>query len=151
MRRFKVSPLPLVAFTISLALAGCGGIASNTGNTTSTTSSGSGTSSTGSGTTTSGSGGSTGSGGSGTPAPAPAPNVAYVYVSNTVGGTNEITGYLAANDGTLTALPGSPYGTNADWLAVNGKYLFVNVQPTDLRTFTINADGSITQVSTVNA
>jgi hypothetical protein len=51
---------------------------------------------------------------------------AYVYVSFTPknSSVNEIVGYAAAANGSLTPLPGSPYTADVTYMAVNGKYLF---------------------------
>jgi hypothetical protein len=46
--------------------------------------------------------------------------VAYVYVSSTVNRANQINGYAAASNGSLTAIPGSPFLYNFSTMAVNG-------------------------------
>jgi hypothetical protein len=53
--------------------------------------------------------------------------VAYVYVSNILSndhGGNQINGYSAAPDGSLTPIPGSPFPENISTMAVNGAWLF---------------------------
>jgi len=52
--------------------------------------------------------------------------VAYVYVSSTPtnSSVNEIVGFVAAANGKLTPLPGSPFNASVASMAVNGRYLF---------------------------
>ena len=75
---------------------------------------------------------------------------AYVYVSNTVNGQNQITAYSAAANGSLTAIPGSPFQSNVNYLAVNGAWLFAIDQsnqsnPDDLiDSFSIGSNGALT-------
>ncbi len=51
---------------------------------------------------------------------------AYVYVSSYISSskTDEIKGYAAASNGSLRAIPGSPFKYNVSSLALNGKWLF---------------------------
>ncbi len=53
---------------------------------------------------------------------------AWVYVSMTPqnSSVNEIAGYAAAANGSLTPLPGSPWTADVTSMAVNGKYLFAS-------------------------
>jgi hypothetical protein len=53
---------------------------------------------------------------------------AWVYVSMTPknSSVNEIVGYAAAANGSLTPLPGSPWTADVTSMAVNGKYLFAS-------------------------
>src|ERR1035438_5813431 len=52
--------------------------------------------------------------------------VAYVYVASrpVSNGSDQIKAYSAASNGTLAAIPGSPFPYTYDYLAVNGKWLF---------------------------
>jgi len=50
--------------------------------------------------------------------------VAYVYVSSYGSTANQVYGYSAAANGSLTAIPGSPFPDNIGSLAVNGAWLF---------------------------
>jgi hypothetical protein len=51
--------------------------------------------------------------------------VAYVYVSHWVSSTSLVVhGYAAAPNGSLTAIPGSPFPYSVDPIAVNGAWLF---------------------------
>jgi len=71
--------------------------------------------------------------------------VAYVYVSNSVNGTtNQITGYAAASNGALTAISGSPFKQNVNWMAVNGAWLFgVANLDEDIYSFKIGSNGAL--------
>ncbi len=79
--------------------------------------------------------------------------VAYVYVST---GTNltsgKIRGYLAAANGALTAIPGSPFQTNGvNYMAVNGKWLFgVANTDTDINSYSIGSNGALKLKRTYN-
>src|ERR1700722_6391864 len=56
---------------------------------------------------------------------APSSPIAYIYVSNAVNSnTNQIHGYAAASNGTLTPITGSPFPYSVNYLAVNGAWLF---------------------------
>jgi hypothetical protein len=81
----------------------------------------------------------------------PAPD-AYVYVSakpdNT--GNVEIYAYGAASDGTLTAVPGSPFAASTGVQATNGKYLFGS-NGVDIYSFSVVSDGTFQQVASINA
>ncbi|HLZ42201.1 MAG TPA: beta-propeller fold lactonase family protein [Candidatus Sulfotelmatobacter sp.] len=73
----------------------------------------------------SGGGGGTGSGGgsgSGGGTSSTSSNVAYAYV----GANGTITGYAVQSNGTLTAVPGSPYAGPAESPVTNGSYLFAD-------------------------
>jgi len=76
--------------------------------------------------------------------------VAYVYVS---GGSYFVSGiyaYKAAADGTLTSVPGSPFRALAGLgMALNQKYLFTT-DGTYIYSFSIDSDGAIKQVATIN-
>src|SRR5947209_7187255 len=50
---------------------------------------------------------------------------AWVYVANASasGSTNEITGFTAAANGSLTPIDGSPFADDVQDMVVNGKYL----------------------------
>jgi hypothetical protein len=55
---------------------------------------------------------------------------------------NEIVGYAAAANGSLTALPGSPYTADVTWMAANGKFLFgTNTNGVDINTYHIHSNG----------
>jgi hypothetical protein len=71
---------------------------------------------------------------------------AYVYVSFTEknSSVNEIAGYAAAADGSLTPLPGSPYTADVTTMAVNGKYLFAaNKNNVDISAYHIADNGAL--------
>ncbi len=52
--------------------------------------------------------------------------VAFVYVAtvNSSGLGNQVVGFTAAADGTLTAIPGSPWADKLQWMAATQNYLF---------------------------
>lgn len=75
-----------------------------------------------------------------------------LYVASSSGGvltpTGQISGYSIASDGTLAALPGSPYaaGSGASGLAIapNGKSIYAtNDVGAQMHAFTIDTDGSL--------
>lgn len=71
---------------------------------------------------------------------------AYVYVANSTNGTTyQINGYAAASNGSLTAIPGSPFQYNVNYMAVNGAWLFgiANLYE-DLYSFSIGSNGALT-------
>jgi hypothetical protein len=72
--------------------------------------------------------------------------VAYVYVSSFVGNTkNQVVGYQAAANGTLTPIPGSPFAYNVSALALNGKWLFgVDSTAHYIDSFLIGSNGALT-------
>lgn len=77
--------------------------------------------------------------------------VAYLYVtSNTSGGTFQIDAFSADSQGRLTAIAGSPFAANVEFMALNDKYLF-GTNSTDVYTYAIGSDGSLSQVSDINA
>lgn len=85
----------------------------------------------------------------------PPSKVAYVYVSRVGNGANKIKGFSAASDGSLTAIPGSPFADNVNYMAVNGKWLFgvENTPPGDnIHSLSIAPDGSLAlqQIYTVS-
>src|SRR5579859_4216576 len=72
--------------------------------------------------------------------------VAYVYVSSLIGNVKyQVVGYLAAANGALTAIPGSPFSDNVTSLALNGAWLF-GVDPTgqNIRSYSIGSKGALT-------
>ena len=80
----------------------------------------------------------------GTLNPATSP-VAYVYVSNSASSTtNQINGYAAASNGSLTAISGSPFKQNVNYMAVNGTWLFgVANLDEDIYSFKIGSTGAL--------
>jgi hypothetical protein len=72
--------------------------------------------------------------------------VAYVYVANSVGNsTNQITGYSAAANGALTAIPGSPFNDNVTYMALNGAWLFaVDNTFANINSYAIASNGALT-------
>lgn len=78
--------------------------------------------------------------------------VAYVYVSNSPSSTTgQIIGYAAASNGALTAIPGSPFRRNVNYMALNGKWLFgVANQYTDIDSFLIASNGALALKETYN-
>lgn len=79
---------------------------------------------------------------------------AWVYVSSTIGTTskNDVYGYQAASNGTLTKLPGSPYTADVNSLAVNGKYLFgAGNGSTYIFSYALQSDGALSYKSQINS
>jgi hypothetical protein len=77
-----------------------------------------------------------------TPSTAP---VAFVYVSSTPSGANNVVNaFTAAANGKLTAVPGSPFHDNVTSMVVNGKYLFgSNKAGIYVPAFAIQPNGSL--------
>ena len=76
----------------------------------------------------------------------PAGPVAYVYVASSPNGTtDQINGFAATSNGSLTAIPGSPFLYNVSYMAVNGAWLF-GIANTfeDLYSFSIGSNGALT-------
>src|ERR1051325_4224431 len=79
---------------------------------------------------------------------------AYVYVSSTVaGGTgqNQVNGYAAAADGSLTPISGSPFPASLNYLAVTGHWLFGILQSSStidngeiIASYSIASNGALT-------
>jgi len=80
----------------------------------------------------------------GTSNPASSP-VAYLYVSNSASSTsNQINGYAAASNGALTAIVGSPFKQNVNYMAVNGAWLFgVANLDEDIYSFKLGSNGAL--------
>jgi len=77
--------------------------------------------------------------------------VAYVYVSSSPSsGKHEINAYSAASNGSLTAVPGSPFSADVQYMAGTGKYLF-GTNGINIDSFSIASNGARNQVSTINA
>ncbi len=78
--------------------------------------------------------------------------VAYVYVSSYLSSsnTNEINGYSAAANGSLTAISGSPFPDNVSAMAVNGAWLF-GTDGMNIDSFSIAPNGALTQVDSYSA
>lgn len=77
--------------------------------------------------------------------------VAFVYVSSQKGRNDyEVSGYSATANGRLTQISGSPFPANANYLALNGKYVFGS-DGVNIYSFSIGPDGALTQVASVNA
>jgi hypothetical protein len=82
-------------------------------------------------------------------APSSAP-VAYVYVSSSPGSGNyEINAYSASSTGKLTAMAGSPFPADVQYMAVNGKYLFGS-NGVDIYSFSISSEGALAQVASID-
>jgi len=77
-------------------------------------------------------------------------SVTFVYVSSQKGSNYEVSGYSAASNGQLTAISGSPFPANANYLALNSKYLFGS-NGIEIYSFSIASDGALTQVASINA
>ncbi len=75
---------------------------------------------------------------------------AFVYVSAAKGSGYEVSAYSAAVSGELTPVSGSPFPANANYLAVNSKYLFGS-NGIDIYSFSIASDGALTEAASVNA
>jgi len=72
--------------------------------------------------------------------------VAYIYVSSLIGNLkDQVVGYEAAANGSLTPIPGSPFAYNVTSLALNGAWLF-GVDPTGQKidSFSIASNGALT-------
>ena len=72
--------------------------------------------------------------------------VAYVYVASYVSSSkrNQINGYVAASNGSLTAIPGSPFRYNVNYLALNRAWLFaVNSTGRKIDSFSIRSNGAL--------
>src|SRR5438045_3271827 len=77
--------------------------------------------------------------------------VAFVYVSSSPTANNyEINAFTADSNGSLTPVPGSPFLSDIQSMAVNGRYLF-GANGIDIRSFSIAPDGAIQQVASINA
>jgi hypothetical protein len=76
--------------------------------------------------------------------------VAIVYVSSQKGSDYQVNAYSASPSGQLTAISGSPFPANANYLALNSKYLF-GTNGIEIYSFAIAADGALTQVASINA
>jgi hypothetical protein len=74
---------------------------------------------------------------------------AYVYVSSATDHV-QINAYLAAANGKLTAVAGSPFAENGAYMAVDGKWLF-STDSINIYSFSIASNGALTQVSSINA
>lgn len=75
--------------------------------------------------------------------------VAFVYVSHNTGTSNNIVGYSAAGNGALTAIPGSPFAWDVNYMALNSAWLFGidqsnQTNPDDvIDTFSIGSNGAL--------
>ena len=79
--------------------------------------------------------------------------VAWVYVSSSPQGsnTNQVVGYSAAANGSLTPLPGSPFPVNVYSMAVNGKYLMASsLEAPNVNAYDIASDGSLIFAAATN-
>jgi hypothetical protein len=78
--------------------------------------------------------------------------VAFVYVGSSPStNTYQIDGFAVASNGELTLVPESPVAANAlGGIAVSGQHLFAT-NTINIYSFSIEADGSLRKVSTVNA
>jgi hypothetical protein len=80
-----------------------------------------------------------------------ASRVAFVYVSSSPSTkTYEIDAYAASSDGKLATVSGSPFSTNVTALTSGSKYLF-GTNGVDVDSFSIADDGTIAEVSSINA
>ncbi len=75
---------------------------------------------------------------------------AFVYVSAQKGSNYEVSGFSAAANGRLTPISGSPFPLNANYLALNSKYVFGS-DGISIYSFSVGADGALTQVASINA
>ena len=84
-------------------------------------------------------------------APQAATASAFVYVLSKPGGNNfEINAFSADPNGQLTPVPGSPFAANVRTIAANRNYLF-GTDGTNIYSFSVAANGALTQVSSMNA
>jgi len=83
-------------------------------------------------------------------APQAAVASAFVYVvSNPSGNNLAINAFSAGSTGQLTPVPGSPFATNIRAIAANRNFLF-GTDGTNIYSFSIAANGALTQVSSIN-
>ena len=76
----------------------------------------------------------------------PSTPVAFVYVSSMPSsGKFEINGYAAASNGSLTAIAGSPFAGQVQYMALNGRWLF-GTNGIDIDSFSIASNGALKQV-----
>src|SRR5258708_21787126 len=76
--------------------------------------------------------------------------VAYAYVSSSPSsGKYEINAYSAASNGSLTAVPGSPFSADVQYMAGTRNYLF-GTNGINLDSFSIPSNVALNQVSTIN-
>jgi hypothetical protein len=71
---------------------------------------------------------------------------AYVYVTSLPknASAHEIVGYVAASNGSLSAIPGSPFAEDVQSMAVNGKYLMAaSHEGTSIDAFAIESNGAL--------
>jgi hypothetical protein len=77
--------------------------------------------------------------------------VAFVYVSSSPSdNTYQINAYAASSNGKLTEVPGSPFPSEVSGLTSSPKYLF-GTNGVEIDSFSIGNDGSIAEVSSINA
>jgi hypothetical protein len=79
--------------------------------------------------------------------------VAYVYVASTPvnGKSNEIVAYVAAANGSLSPVTGSPFPDNVWSMAVNGKYLMAaNISKPDIDAYRIESNGALSYAASTN-
>jgi hypothetical protein len=75
--------------------------------------------------------------------------VAFLYVvSGPPSGKNQMYGYATAANGSLSAIPGTPFSTPISDVALNSKWLF-GTDGINLDSFSIAANGSLEQVDTL--
>lgn len=93
-------------------------------------------------------------GGSGSASGSGASNSAYVYVASAAASarSGQIFGFLAAADGSLTALTGSPYpAPGISSLAATDSNVFATVSGLDIQSYSIGPNGAIALAATTNA
>jgi hypothetical protein len=77
--------------------------------------------------------------------------VAYLYVSSSPSSSkNEIKAYSVSATGGLTAVAGSPFTADVQYLAANGTYLFGS-NGTDIDSFSIESNGGLKKMDSINA
>ena len=75
----------------------------------------------------------------------------FVYVaSSKSANNNEVVAYRADSTGQLSPVTGSPFAVNAAFMTASGKYLFTT-DGTNIYSYSVASDGSITQSSSLNA
>ena len=75
--------------------------------------------------------------------------VAYIYVvSGPPSGKNQIVGLYAASNGTLSLIPGTPFSTAINDVALNSAWLF-GTDGKNIDSFSIASNGSLKQVDTL--
>ncbi len=74
---------------------------------------------------------------------------AYVYVGSTNGSTDSITGFAVAADGSVQAIPGSPFNLPSFSLIASGNHLFGD-DTQNIASYSVGSNGALSETSVVN-